>query len=265
MTILEDICQEKRTHIQRMRSEYSEAARLREANEQPPPRGFARALHTTAQTGQPALIAEIKKASPSKGIIRQDFHPAKLAEAYAQGGATCLSVLTDTPYFQGEDAYLHQARAACALPALRKDFMLEPYQIIESRALSADCVLLIMAALSNDQAAELFAAAGDMGLDALIEVHDRAELDRALTHLPGATMIGVNNRSLHSFVTDLSISESLANHIPSAILSVSESGIHTHEDITRLQTAGYGSFLVGESLMRQADVAAATSTLLNKG
>jgi indole-3-glycerol phosphate synthase len=223
-----------------------------------PPRGFVRALDE--QTSRPALIAEIKKASPSKGLIRADFKPDALAPAYEAGGATCLSVLTDVPSFQGSKAHLVAARRASGLPVLRKDFKIDPRQIAESRAIGADAILIIMAAVDDALARELFEAAARYGMDALVETHDEAEVDRAVAL--GAKLIGINNRSLQTFVTDLAVTERLAPRVPKDRLIVSESGINTPADIARLQRAGAKAFLVGESLMRQDDVAAATRALL---
>jgi indole-3-glycerol phosphate synthase len=257
---LAEICAEKRAHVARRKALVSEPALLAELAEAPPLRPFAAALERHLAEERYGLIAEVKKASPSAGLIRSDFDPSALARAYEAGGASCLSVLTDEPYFQGSDADLAAARSAAGLPVLRKDFMIDPYQIVESRRIGADCVLLIIAALSDGLAAELAEAAAEFGLDVLAEVHDGAELDRALRL--GMRLIGINNRNLRTLETDLHTTENLAPRVPPDRLVVAESGIKHPDDLDRLAAAGARCFLVGESLMREPDVTAAARRLL---
>jgi indole-3-glycerol phosphate synthase len=262
--VLAEICAVKRDHVRRRKAMLPLAHLMAELPAElpaEPPRGFARALAAARAAGRHALIAEIKRASPSKGLIRADFDPPTLARAYEAGGAACLSVLTDEPYFQGQDGYLGAARAAVPLPALRKDFMVDPWQIVESRWLGADCVLVIMACLEDALARELAATAIELGMDVLVEVHDEAELDRAL-ELPDTTLLGVNNRDLKSLKVDLATFERLAPRVPAGRMLVAESGLYGHADLQRMAAAGAGAYLVGESLMREADVTAATRRLL---
>jgi indole-3-glycerol phosphate synthase len=258
--LLAEICAKKRAAIAAARALRPLAAVERDAAAAPPPRGFIAALERTLAAGRYALIAEIKRASPSRGLIRADFAPAELARAYARGGAACLSVLTDEPYFQGRAEDLQAAQRAVTLPVLRKDFMLDPWQMAEARAMGADCVLLIMAALGDDEAVALEAAARRWGMDVLVEVHDREELARALRLK--TRLIGINNRNLSTLKIDLETTEELAKELPGDRVLVSESGLRTPEDLARMARAGARCFLVGESLMAEADVEAATRALL---
>jgi indole-3-glycerol phosphate synthase len=260
--VLKKICDVKRAAVAKRKAQTPLAEVERLAKSAIPARGFAAALTAKADRGQYALIAEIKKASPSAGLIRADFDPASLARAYQNAGAACLSVLTEEDHFQGSDAHLQAARAAVNLPVIRKDFMLEPYQVVETRALGADCILIIMAALSDADAAELEATARQVGLDVLIEVHDEAELERALKLK--SPLIGVNNRNLKTLVTDLATTERLAALVPTDRVLVAESGLKTSADLARMARCGAKRFLIGESLMKNQDVEAATRAILKQ-
>jgi indole-3-glycerol phosphate synthase len=259
--VLARICADKRAHVAAEKVKRPLAALEVGAKAAMPPRGFVAALEAASASGY-GLIAEIKKASPSRGLIRGDFDPVALARAYETGGATCLSVLTDEPHFQGRPEYLTAARDAVRLPVLRKDFILDPWQVVEARAIGADCVLLIMAVLDDVEARDLAAETRRWGMDVLVEVHDRAELDRALRL--DARLIGVNNRNLKTLAIDLGTTEQLAAALPKDRLLVSESGLYTADDLDRMARVGARCFLVGESLMKQTDVAAATRALLRR-
>jgi indole-3-glycerol phosphate synthase len=258
--VLARICARTRADLVGRKAALPQASLEAEAKAAPAVRPFAQALTARVEGGGFGLICEIKKASPSAGLIRPDFDPAALARAYAAGGAACLSVLTDAPYFQGDPAYLRAARGACALPVLRKDFMVDPWMVVEARAMGADAILIIMAAVDDGLAAELAAAAAAWGMDALVEVHDGAELERAL-RLP-CPLIGVNNRDLKTLVTDLATTEALAPRVPADRHLVCESGLKTRADLERMAAVGARRFLIGESFMRRDDVSAAVAALL---
>ena len=258
--ILADIAAYKRDEVRERRRRTSTAELEAAAKATSAPRGFRAALVKARTPSRPALIAEIKKASPSKGVIRADFDPADHARSYATGGAACLSVLTDGPSFQGSDNDLVAARAACALPVLRKEFLVDPWQVAESRALGADAVLVILAMVDDSLAETLLSEAARLYMDVLVETHDETEIDRAIKL--GAALIGINNRDLRTFITDVAVTERLREKIPATSIMVTESGINTPADVARVSRAGAGAMLVGESLMRQRDVAAATRVLL---
>lgn len=260
MSILNKICEDKRDYVARRRESLpfpSLEARLVDA---PAPRGFLARLNAVRESGGHAVIAEFKRASPARGTIRADADPGSIAMTYERSGAACLSVLTDTPYFQGRDEDLEMARAACSLPVLRKDFIVDPYQIYESRMIGADCILLIMAALETEQAEDFMMTAEALGMDVLVEVHDRDELERALSIRP--KIIGINNRNLQTLEVDLETGVDLGRRIPPGILSVAESGIGSRQDLEKLKACGFGAFLIGESLMREPDPGQALKALV---
>jgi indole-3-glycerol phosphate synthase len=259
--ILSRIAAYKREEVDALKTKRPLRALREDARQAPAVRGFRAALDKARHAKRPGLIAEIKMASPSRGIIRHDFEPSELARAYEKGGACCLSVLTDTPSFRGAPEDLIAARTATSLPALRKDFMIDPYQIVQSRVLGADCILVIMAMVDDDTATALLDCAEEHVMDALVEVHDESELDRALEL--GATFIGINNRDLKTFVTDINTCLKLKPRVPEQCHVVAESGLSTSDDLTRLMKAGITSFLIGESLMREDDVETATHRLLS--
>ncbi|MEJ2531256.1 MAG: indole-3-glycerol phosphate synthase TrpC [Halioglobus sp.] len=250
-TILQRILDRKREEVAERTVSRPLAALEQAIAQQAGPRGFAQALHRRVARAEPAVIAEVKRASPSRGVIRKDFHPAQIAGSYRDGGAACLSVLTDVDFFQGADAYLEEARGACDLPVLRKDFTVDPYQVVEARAIGADAVLLIVAALSDQQMGELAQTAQELGLDVLVEVHDRDELERALAL--ATPLIGINNRDLHTFETRLETTLELLPHIPRDRMVVTESGIHSRDDVARMRAHQVHAFLVGEAFMRAAE------------
>lgn len=257
MAVLDKICADKACHVAAQKDKISLEDIKAQAFDTPPPRGFINALKKADDI---ALIAEVKKASPSKGIIREDFDPVSIAKTYEAGGASCLSVLTDEPYFQGHDDYFTAIRSAVSLPMLRKDFMIDPYQIYESRALGADCILIIMACLSDDQAEELYGLSTELGMDVLVETHDAEEIERAKRLAP--KMVGVNNRNLKTLEVSHETGLTMAKNLPNDVLRIAESGIYNHDDIQKFKKAGYAGFLIGESLMREADIALALKNIL---
>ena len=257
MSVLGEICEKKSSHVEAQKTKISLEDLKTQIEQQATPRGF---INRIQNMDGPALITEAKKASPSKGLIRENFDPANIAKTYEDSGAACISVLTDTPYFQGSDKDFKAARAAVSLPMIRKDFMIDEYQIYESRALGADCILLIMAALDDSLSKDLYALSTELGMDVLVEIHDESELERALTLNP--KMVGVNNRNLKTLDVDVQTSFDLIQKMPAEITKIAESGLVDFETISNLQAAGYAGFLVGESLMRQENISAATQKLL---
>ena len=262
MNVLEEICDRKRTHIAQCLNKTPLEDIKKAAQSAPAPRGFKNALIQKHENDEIALIAEVKKASPSKGLIRDNFVPQDIAKQYQNAGAACISVLTDEPYFQGHDTYLRQVHEAVSIPLLRKDFMVDPYQIYESRALGADCILLIMAAISDEDAMEMYSIARDLGMDVLVETHDADEIERALRF--EESLIGVNSRNLKTLDVSLNTAKTLIEKIPDSFFKIAESGIYTPGDIEDLKVSGYHGFLIGESLMRQDDIEAATRKILLK-
>ena len=260
--VLQEICAVKLEHVAECKRRRPMSSVLDAAKTVASPRGFAARLRHARAEGRYGLIAEIKRASPSKGLIRKDFDPERLARQYEAGGATCLSVLTDSPYFRGADEHLSAARGAVGLPVLRKDFTLDPYQVAEARAIGADCILLIVAALEDDRARELAALAGEIGMDVLVEVHDEEELGRALAIDDG--LVGINNRNLKTLKTDIETTRRLAPLVPGDRLTVGESGLSSPADLASMEAAGVTTFLIGEALMSQSDVKAATEALLRR-
>ncbi len=250
-TVLKKILARKHEEVAERRRTLPFSELESRASAQPTTRGFVEAVATKIESGQPAVIAEVKKASPSQGVIRANFDPVAIAKSYERGGATCLSVLTDIDFFQGSDAYLQAARSACKLPVLRKDFTIDPYQVVEARALGADCILLIVAALTDDQLDELSDVALQWGLDVLVEVHNREELERAIPM--GNRLLGINNRDLHTFATSLQTTFDLLDDLPDEFIVVSESGIHSRDDVASLHQHGVNAYLVGEAFMRAPD------------
>ncbi|GAB4200361.1 MAG: indole-3-glycerol phosphate synthase TrpC [Wenzhouxiangellaceae bacterium] len=259
-TVLQRILDRKQQEVAERSAAVSETELRARLADVAPPRGFLRGLRERVTSQPPAVIAEVKKASPSAGVIREDFDPAWIASRYHAHGAACLSVLTDVDFFQGHDDYLRQARDACPLPVIRKDFTIDPWQVVEARSIGADAILLIMAALSDDQYQRLYNTAGELGLDVLVEVHDEAETERALLLQP--PLLGINHRDLHRFKTDLAVSERLRPMIPADTLVVGESGIHKRADVRRLSACGINTLLIGESLMREPDPGLALAALI---